>query len=505
MANDALNNVPGAESQINNEFLRNNEFQNFDSLMPDGHDGRYNEQWNFTTDINLAPETSLPQTWQDEVKLSPSTTPYGNQADAYTRRFPENDTNQFVSSGYHAPSNFSTFSQSQYDATNSTGQGHSYGFEQSSMPLAAPGLGTIAPQALQSRPAVASESAAIKSPYTSQQGNVIVHDAASTATTRQATIMPKGKPFGMFLQTTVETLDKAVSSRRLHNFTNVSDDPIEVAISKFTIPTYIPRKSRNDIKRLLASDPKLSAKITQRRSKKLGLAPRRVVSSHLDDSGKLSSERTRRASQVSSSEEESSESEYESSSEDEEEKPPLPTSRPSLPLEAVRYDTIKALWRPSNRPLSRESIKHGLETFWEIVSTIRDRWKSDTGAVKQAEEAKKVNEIPLLQERVSKQRDMLEAAMKAASEFGHEGVIEKYVTIKIPSLNLTLYCATNRKGMVVHMVSVFRLARCISTYSYIGDLSKPTLYLRHKAAMIHTRIRHAHKHIIFQVRGEAKS
>jgi len=139
------------------------------------------------------------------------------------------------------------------------------------------------------------------------------------------------------------------------------------------------------------------------------------------------------------SEEESSEDESAyGSSEEETPQPPIPATRPTSAMDAVRYDTIKSLWYPPVRSASREEIVQSLEDFWEVVRTIRDRWKSDTSAVRDAEEAKKVNEIPLLKERVSRQREMLETALRSALEAGHQDVVEQYVYPVLPlSLILT--------------------------------------------------------------------
>lgn len=108
---------------------------------------------------------------------------------------------------------------------------------------------------------------------------------------------------------------------------------------------------------------------------------------------------------------------------------PLPAERPTTPLEAVRYDTIRSLWRPKNRSTGSEQIRKALVDFWEVVRTIRDRWKADTAAVKQAEEAKKNSELPLLRDRVRSQRDMMEATIKASLEFGHPDIIRMYVLL----------------------------------------------------------------------------
>lgn len=138
-------------------------------------------------------------------------------------------------------------------------------------------------------------------------------------------------------------------------------------------------------------------------------------------------------SEDSSSEEESSDdSDYESS-EDEADKSPLPTVRPTGAIESVKYDCIKALWRPRNRPASSDDIRDGLKHFWELFQTIRDRWKSDSADVKQAEDSKKNHEIPLLKERVAKQREMAEFSLRAAMDYGHPDIIEQYVPLFFPS------------------------------------------------------------------------
>lgn len=127
----------------------------------------------------------------------------------------------------------------------------------------------------------------------------------------------------------------------------------------------------------------------------------------------------------------SSSSEYTSSdesdySDDELAEPsPLPAKRPDTPLEAVKYDTIKALWHSKRFEVDVDDIRAGLKDFWEVVRTIRDRWKTDTAAVTEAEEKKKHGEIPLLQSRVKDQRNMLEVALTAALQHGHPGILER--------------------------------------------------------------------------------
>ena len=142
----------------------------------------------------------------------------------------------------------------------------------------------------------------------------------------------------------------------------------------------------------------------------------------IDNAGRIKQETTQSPSDSDSSSEES-DSEFSDSDLEISEPPPIPAKRPDAPLDAVRYDTIKAVWASPNRPADADEIRSALKSFWEVVRTIRDRWKSDGAALKQAEEVKKKSELPLLKERVNSQRDMMQAAIKAALEFGHRDVL----------------------------------------------------------------------------------
>lgn len=93
-------------------------------------------------------------------------------------------------------------------------------------------------------------------------------------------------------------------------------------------------------------------------------------------------------------------------------------------MEAVKFDAIKATWRSKRFEIDSSEIRVGLKDFWEVVRTIRDRWKTDTAAVTEAEEKKRHGEIPLLKSRVKDQRNMLEAALLAALQHGHKSILE---------------------------------------------------------------------------------
>lgn len=103
---------------------------------------------------------------------------------------------------------------------------------------------------------------------------------------------------------------------------------------------------------------------------------------------------------------------------------PLPAKKPEDAKGAVEYDTIKALWRNKRKTTDATSIRKGLGDFWEILKTIRDRWKTDIKAVEEAEEKKRVGDLALLKSRVKDQRDMLEVAFRAALKHGFRSIIE---------------------------------------------------------------------------------
>jgi hypothetical protein len=283
---------------------------------------------------------------------------------------------------------------------------------------------------------------------------------------------PKGTVSGNFVITDLDKLIESTQSVRLHNFINVGIQQYELQITKCksrqictcnisnrltlvpaTIPQYIPRKSQNELKALAALDPTLrgssydkpsskmhsnssTAKITKRVKKAKIIVPKpsRIkpvngVQSGSKDSP-ISPPSQSDSSDYSSDDSDESDSEVAEPS-------PLPLTRPQAPIDAVRYDTMKSVWLPRNVYAPSESIRAGLKDFWEVIKTIRDRWKTDSDAVKQAAEAKKDSELPLLRERVDKQREMIEVALKAAIEYGHHDVLRAYVTPP-PPLSVTI-------------------------------------------------------------------
>ncbi|KAF2488453.1 hypothetical protein BU16DRAFT_545453 [Lophium mytilinum] len=235
-------------------------------------------------------------------------------------------------------------------------------------------------------------------------------------------VTPKGELQGKFMVKNLDELVKATKSVRLHHFVTLSDITLDLPLNKTTIPNYMPRKSKREIRILAANDKHLSTKITKKSGKKSSAtlrAPRiRTELSSAQSPTSLKREYSDSASETDSSDD----SDY-SSDEETPEPSPLPDSRPEEPKAAVNYDVTKAIWLPSKSSARPEQIRTALVDFWEVVRTIRDRWRLDNAAVKQAEEKKRVSELPMLRSRVGSQQAMMEVALKTALERGHPDIV----------------------------------------------------------------------------------
>jgi hypothetical protein len=216
--------------------------------------------------------------------------------------------------------------------------------------------------------------------------------------------IPKGADAGMFSIINFDHLSRTTHSERLSNYSNVGRESLELDVTRSAIPPYISRKSRNELLALAGNNTTALAKI----GKKLKKNPKTV----------------KNGGQDSSSDDDSSDDDSSEYSSDSDSDSPLPSKRPESPKAGVEYDVIKALWRSKRKTVDAATVRKCLVDFWEIIKTIRDRWKADAAAVTDAEEKKKVGELPLLKSRVKDQREMAEAAFKAAIKYGHRGIIE---------------------------------------------------------------------------------
>ena len=420
----------------------NNAFAGYDpALGGEHHDGlsySNNQDWNFQPEqLGLShghdPEASLYQGWHNpalqqhnhNLNLQPSQVPYNAY---YDGSFPQGDQSAGAA-GFDGNDEFAYQMQGNFGVSSSYNPPNNNNYQSQAVSYAdaTAHLNTISPGALQSRP-----SSYVNTPSPMPQVQQVKQEPYRPKV--EAPIqpisqprLPKGVFDGKFTIITPETLSGTVAARRFHNFLHVGGQLTEVPITKTTIPAYIPRKSRNEIKKLLASDSGLTAKVTKKPRKGSIIAPR--AANRRSETPTVASKPVKAKSATSPSSEEliSSDDESDDDSEEESMQPPLPATRPVRALEAVKYDTIKTLWRVPYRSVESDDIRKGLTQFWDIVRTVRDRWKSDTAAVKEAEDAKKANEVDLLKERVMNQRDMLEAALMTAVTEGHRDIIEQYV------------------------------------------------------------------------------
>ena len=105
---------------------------------------------------------------------------------------------------------------------------------------------------------------------------------------------------------------------------------------------------------------------------------------------------------------------------DADEEAPMAAARPSDPLQAVAWDTSKALWRSSRRGLTGDDIKAALGQYWLLLKAIRDRWTELEKA-----ETEKGAETARLKGQISDQRDLINASLRAALATGHKDIVER--------------------------------------------------------------------------------
>ena len=331
----------------------------------------------------------------------------------------------------HAYGNFGAqqaypYRQQQYDpslGTQSGNNGHNFNLGMHGYNSPVPSGSTVTPQTL-NRPAF------LGNPYggTGYQPNYAQGTAnrplSATPQIRSVdprtlvSAIPRGANSGMFSVIDFNSLSQATNSQKMGNFVNVGKEAIDFDCSRGVVPAYTPRKSRSELRALAANNPGALSRIGKRSKASLA-ATRPLLSSDVAGAQRAKDEADSSTDETSSDDD----SAY-SDDEDDESDSPLPSKRPETPKGGVEYDTIKALWRSKRKTVDGETMKKCLVDFWNLVKTIRDRWKSDTAAYTEAEEKKKTGELPLLQNRVKDGRDMIEVAFRAAFKYGHRGIVE---------------------------------------------------------------------------------
>ncbi|KAF2170252.1 hypothetical protein M409DRAFT_64579 [Zasmidium cellare ATCC 36951] len=420
----------------NNLFADNQQFNAYDNLnlFQAGSDSNFNEAgWGVNaSDYGSQSRGQLPavnNTWQqnaNHLSAPSSNAGYNGQASPYGRTLNQSpvsfNQNQYQNYSQQQQQSFQPYGQSQYDQSLFSRPGSGQNF-----------TNTVTPQALERN----TQPAYTGSPYgnpafpnnafgqnSSLRPNSTPLQARPVRQKILSDAVPKGDDSGMFSIINFDALARATNTERMGNYVNVGKEPLEWGITRNVVPSYVPRKSRSELRALAANNATALAKIGKKSSKKTKAYPTLLSDIKSASASASSTGGIKHEQETSSSEELSSDDDSDYTDEDDDEDSPLPAKRPDNPKQGVEYDTIKALWRSKRKTLSSESIRKGLVDFWEIVRNIRDRWKKDVQDVTDAEEKKQTGQLPMLQSRVKDQRDMMESAFKAALKHGHRGLLE---------------------------------------------------------------------------------
>jgi len=411
----------------------------FDAFYQNQSNNGYDHNWAFTgagldptLNSGIQQPMNLYSNWQPNAATTSHLDPYGRSfSKSPSFQQPQPQQHQSQNQQSYDFGNARQYQQSPFDPSLApqTHLAPQYGAVQQPFANQRQGSNTVAPQALDTaRQQPQHQTINPQQSYLRAANPPLAVQPASAAPStvdqqQLVNTIPRGTVDGRFCIVDYAQLSAATNSKRMNIFINVGQQDFEYSINRAALPTPAQRKSRNELRRLAADDPKLLAKLGKKVPKKAaGLikAPRettRIIKSVVTPAGVK--HEVQSPSDYSSSEEDSSD--YES----EDEQPfPLPLKRPDgNPLEAVKYDATKALWR-GGRYIASSEIRAGLKDYWEVVRTIRDRWKADAAAVVEAEEKDRKGEVPLLKSRVKDQLNMIEVAFKAALEYGHKSILE---------------------------------------------------------------------------------
>jgi len=435
-----MDQMPRANDGIANGNLFGDSQQftnNYDNLFAPGNDSNFDDaSWGINASgygsLSRAPSSQATPSWpQNTTHLSNSNTSNSfNTANGIYGRSP-----------VHSPAPFG-----QNNAYGSyPGQQYNYGqpYRQPTQQHVNPGFqtfnhtpvnsATIAPQAL----APAIQQSSVKQPNDrlaadfayGSPGQQPAQAQSTSNATQNALIqsIPAGQQHGRFSTIDFAQLVKATNAERLAMFAGVGKQAQEFPVNRSTaLPAYYKRHSRNELKAMAKNDPKLVSRLTSKPSDRVGgLTQRPGQGVNAGSPGQSAGDIKYEGDSDSDSDSSESDVSLYSDEEDDLAGAPLPSKRPDEdPKEAVEYDTIKALWRNKRKTIDATSIRKGLGDFWEIVKTVRDRWKDDTNAVMDAEKKGKVGDLALLKSRVKDQRNMLEVAFRTALKHGFRPIIE---------------------------------------------------------------------------------
>ncbi|KAH6865878.1 hypothetical protein BKA58DRAFT_228982 [Alternaria rosae] len=293
---------------------------------------------------------------------------------------------------------------------------------------------TVTPQALQHNTPSLQQTRPTASPYQAPKtlADNFAQQRTSATFVKPVPVpeydMPKGRKSGGLYVLDQAALAKATNSTPLNKFVTLGNEPFHLATNRTALPVYLPRQSLKDLKKAGADSKKLRASLSAAKSQSRAF--------------KSTKKPTDLKRQASDSESTTDSSDYDSDSSEEEEMP-IPETRPDDPDAAVRYDVVKATWHPSSSSPSSDKIKNSMREIWDVLDTIHKRWRADSKAVTEAEEQKKLGELPVLKSRVTSQRDLLKSALEAALEHSHPDVLYQLGLIK-PFLYMCYQFLANR-------------------------------------------------------------
>ncbi|KAI7521055.1 hypothetical protein KC316_g19657, partial [Hortaea werneckii] len=232
------------------------------------------------------------------------------------------------------------FPQAQYDPALFHASTPHPGFSGNYAPYANPPpqtLNTIAPQALQQQQQQQQQQQVRPSstPTNNYAGlnyaqnafprPVVARPPSSVNVNQQALVasIPKGQDAGFYSTVSYDDMARATNSERMGAFVNIGRQPLEWPANRTTtLPAFVPRKPKNELRKLAGNDASLLARIGKKSVKKQG-----TIGGLAGMKGP-GSPQIKYEGETSSSEESSDDDDSSYTSDEEQEGSPLPNRRP---------------------------------------------------------------------------------------------------------------------------------------------------------------------------------
>ena len=117
----------------------------------------------------------------------------------------------------------------------------------------------------------------------------------------------------------------------------------------------------------------------------------------------------------------------------------LTLSMPSDERGKSLYRAVQAVWSPRNRPVDPDKVRNGIANYGETIRALRDAWKTRNETLRKAElpNSPTAADASRLKEEVARYRQLLEVVMVKSLQYGHMGIVKRYVTPQI-SLSMLL-------------------------------------------------------------------